>query len=165
MSTPPGQNPSSRWRDGLSGSPLDSWQRSLLIGILAGILAVFGTACWLNPYGSDGKPLRMGTHQQLGFPPCNFVILTGKPCPSCGMTTSFSLFVRGDLVNSMQANPVGLLLAGFLVLLLPWGVASLWNGRSLYIRSIQIAGLVVLGFFVGLSMLRWGILMALYYWV
>lgn len=81
------------------------------------------------------------------------------------MTTSFSLFVRGDLVNSMQANPVGLLLAGFLVLLLPWGVASLWNGRSLYIRSIQIAGLVVLGFFVGLSMLRWGILMALYYWV
>lgn len=81
------------------------------------------------------------------------------------MTTSFSLFVRGDLVNSMQANPVGLMLAGFLVLILPWGVASLWKGRSLYIRSVQVAGLVVLGFFVGIAMLRWGILMALYYWV
>ena len=35
----------------------------------------------------------MGTHQQLGLPPCNFVTLTGYPCPACGMTTSFALLV------------------------------------------------------------------------
>ena len=31
------------------------------------------------------------------MPPCNFVLMTGKPCPSCGMTTSFALLVRGDI--------------------------------------------------------------------
>jgi len=161
MSTSNGRNLSSQLRDGPSGSPLETWHRGLLAGLLTGIVAVFCIAFWLNPYGDDGKPLRMGTHEQLGFPPCNFVILTGKPCPSCGMTTSFALFVRGDLVNSKQANPVGMLLAGFLILLIPWGLASLWKGRSLFVRSLQVTGLVVLVFFVGLSLLRWGILMAL----
>ena len=65
----------------------------------------------LNPYDADGTPRTMATHTQLGMPPCNFVILTGKPCPSCGMTTSFALLVRGDVVASLRANWAGTLLA------------------------------------------------------
>src|ERR1700739_4433028 len=61
----------------------------------------------MNPYDSDGNPRRMATHTQLGLAPCNFVLLTGKPCPSCGMTTSFALLVRGDVVASVRANCVG----------------------------------------------------------
>ncbi|NBT61963.1 MAG: DUF2752 domain-containing protein [Planctomycetota bacterium] len=106
----------------------------------------------------------MGTHEQLGFPPCNFMILTGKPCPSCGMTTSFALMVRGDLGNALNANPVGSALAFFLMLVLPWGIASLWFGKTLFIRSIELTALIVLALFVGIALLRWGIIIAPAYW-
>jgi len=148
----------------LPGRPLDSWLRIALIGLVLGITVIFGIAFWLNPYGSDGNALQMGTHEQLGFPPCNFMILTGKPCPSCGMTTSFALMVRGDLGNALSANPVGSALAFFLMFVLPWGLASLWCGKTLFIRSIELTGLVVLALFVGIALLRWGIIIAPAYW-
>jgi len=86
-----------------------------------GIVLVFGIARWLNPY-ENGQPRRMETHVQLGLPPCNFRILTGVPCPSCGMTTSFALLVRGDLENSLRANAVGTLLALFCLAVVPWSL-------------------------------------------
>ena len=55
------------------------------------------------------------------MPPCNFKTWTGKPCPSCGMTTSFALLIRGDVANSLRANWVGTLLAGFCMVLIPYG--------------------------------------------
>ena len=51
----------------------------------------------------------METHRQLGLPPCTFKEMTGLPCPSCGMTSSFALLVRGDVMNSLRANAVGTL--------------------------------------------------------
>src|SRR5262245_14043759 len=56
----------------------------LAIGVL--LAGVFAVAFYLNPYDADGKPRTMATHTQLGMPPCNFVVMTGKPCPACGMT-------------------------------------------------------------------------------
>lgn len=148
----------------LSGRPLDNWLRLVLSVMVLGITAIFAIAAWLNPYGPDGNALTMGTHEQLGFPPCNFVILTGKPCPSCGMTTSFALMVRGDLINALGANPVGSALAIFLMLVLPWGIASLWFGKTLFIWSIELTGLIILSLFIGIALLRWGIIIAPDYW-
>jgi hypothetical protein len=164
MSTNQGRESDRSKRTQLPSRPLDTWLRTALVGLVLGISAIFGIAAWLNPYGSDGSALQMGTHEQLGFPPCNFMILTGKPCPSCGMTTSFALMVRGDLENALAANPVGSALAFFLMLLLPWGLASLWFGKTLFIRSIELTGLVVLALFVGIALLRWGIIIAPAYW-
>src|SRR3954467_9307382 len=84
--------------------------RIALVGIGAAWLAVFTVAVCLNPY-RDGQPLREETHRQLGLPECHFKRLTGLPCPSCGMTTSFALLVRGDFANSLRANFAGTLLA------------------------------------------------------
>ncbi|MBM4114113.1 MAG: DUF2752 domain-containing protein, partial [Phycisphaerae bacterium] len=53
----------------------------------------------------------LGTHTQLGLPPCTWTIAFGIPCPSCGMTTSFAHAVRGDLLSSFVAQPMGALLA------------------------------------------------------
>ena len=53
-----------------------------------GLLAV---AAWLEP-----SPTGIGTHQQLGLPPCTFWMLFGRPCPTCGMTTSWAHLVRGQ---------------------------------------------------------------------
>src|SRR5947208_1542702 len=92
---------------------LGHWVRGSLLAIAAGLALVFGIAAWLNPYDELGLPRRMGTHLQMGLPPCTFREMTGVPCPSCGMTTSFALLMHGDVVNSLRANAVGTLLALF----------------------------------------------------
>lgn len=56
------------------------------------------------------SPEGHGTHRQLGFPPCGFLTVTGYPCPSCGLTTSFSYLVRGHGIKSLQTQPFGAVL-------------------------------------------------------
>lgn len=36
------------------------------------------------------------------------IVLTGYPCPTCGMTTAFAHAVRGELLASFRAQPAGL---------------------------------------------------------
>jgi hypothetical protein len=97
----------------------------------------------------------METHRQLGLPECTFKTLTGEPCPSCGMTTSFALLMRGDLVNSLQANWVGTVLAVFLLLLIPWALTSLIRGRFVFIQSLERALTWAVTFFLTLLLVRW----------
>jgi hypothetical protein len=137
------------------------WVRGLLVCVVLGLTAVFAVAFWLNPYEPDGAPRRMATHQQLGLPPCSFVLVTGVPCPACGMTTSFSLLAHADLPGSLQANWVGTLLAGFCLLVIPWAAASVVRGRVLFIRSLEKAIIGVLVTLLVLMFLRWGLVVAI----
>ena len=50
-----------------------------------------------------------GTHQQLGLPPCIFFNLTGIPCPSCGLTTSFAHAARLHFYQAFLTQPFGLI--------------------------------------------------------
>src|SRR5262249_32861587 len=81
--------------------------RGAVVGMVRGLVLVFSVAVWLNPYQEDGQARRMETHRQLGLPPCSFLEVVGVPCPACGMTTSFSLLMHGDLWGSLRANAVG----------------------------------------------------------
>lgn len=74
--------------------------------VFAGCAALFVEAARLDP-----SPTGMGTHRQLGLPPCALVVLAGYPCPTCGMTTAFAHAVRGQLVQAFNAQPAGLVLA------------------------------------------------------
>ena len=131
------------------------------MGIVIGLVGVFVIAIRLDPYQGDGSPLAMGTHTRLGLPPCTFLEVTGVPCPACGMTTSFALLVRGDVMNSLRANWVGTLLAGFCLAVIPWGVYAIVRGRSLFVRSLEKALIGVVITVLVLAMLRWGIVVAL----
>jgi hypothetical protein len=135
--------------------------RMSLGGVVAGLVLVFGVAIWLNPYDSAGRPLRLATHQQLGLPPCTFYALTGWPCPSCGMTTSFALLVRGDVVNSLKANAVGTLLALAGLALIPWGLASVACGRLLAGARLAWLAPRALILFVVLMTCRWCLVLVL----
>jgi hypothetical protein len=73
----------------------------------AGLLAALLLASQLRP-----DPRGRGTHEQLGLPPCTFKFLVGRPCPACGMTTSWALATRGRLVDAARAHVTGTLLAG-----------------------------------------------------
>ena len=83
------------------------------------------------------------------------VTWTGKPCPSCGMTTSFSLLVHGDIGNSLKANWVGTLLAVFWMSLIPWGIASAIRGRLVKVRNGELFATFSVGVILTLMMARW----------
>lgn len=46
---------------------------------------------------------------------CLFKSLTGLPCPGCGTVRSLHLLLHGDVVGSVQTNPLGLLLSLFFI--------------------------------------------------
>ena len=74
--------------------------------VAAACPALLALAAWLTP-AAEGH----GTHEQLGLPPCGWLVVTGHPCPTCGMTTAFALAAEGDLAGSFHAQPFGLVLA------------------------------------------------------
>ena len=73
----------------------------------------------------------IGTHQQLGLAPCGFLMTSGLPCATCGMTTAFSYAVHGKLIAGLVAQPAGLVMA---LITAACAIISLWalfNGMSL----------------------------------
>ncbi len=60
-----------------------------------------------------------GTHQQLGLPPCAFFKLTGIPCPSCGLTTSFAHAARLHFYQAFVTQPFGLIAFCLTVISIP----------------------------------------------
>jgi Protein of unknown function (DUF2752) len=72
---------------------------------IACVLALIATARSLAP-----SPTGMGTHQQLGLPPCSSILLYGARCPACGMTTAWSYAVRGRWLDAWHSNAGGLAL-------------------------------------------------------
>lgn len=85
---------------------------ALRIGLTGRLLwAVVGSVClvvltlatWLPP-----DPRGFGTHEALsGAWPCGFILTTGLPCPTCGMTTAFSLLMHGRPLAAVVAQPAG----------------------------------------------------------
>jgi hypothetical protein len=98
--------------------------RLLLVAAALGLMGLLAVAAWLEP-----SPIGMGTHQQLGLPPCTFWMVFGRPCPTCGMTTSWAHLVRGNVVGAFRANAGGALLAMLAIVAVPWLLASARRGK------------------------------------
>lgn len=100
--------------------PLPGWLRWFLtlLGFVPLVLLVIAGCLTPDPSGS-------GTHERLGLPPCMWQAAAGIPCPACGMTTSWSLLMRGQPGNSLAANPAGTTAALISVLL---AIGLLWTG-------------------------------------
>lgn len=97
------------------------WYLRLTLSLVgAGLIILLITAALLTP-----DPEGYGTHQQLDLPPCSFLVMSGgTPCPSCGMTTSWSHLVRLQVWKSIKANAGGTMLALVAVVLGPWLLIS-----------------------------------------
>ena len=80
--------------------------RLCCVGIAAAAGGLLIIAASLIPSGRH-----LGTHRQLGLPPCGFAMMTGLPCPTCGMTTAFAHTVRGQFIEAIRSQLVGFLLA------------------------------------------------------
>ena len=145
-------------------TPIKWWARALLTGLAMPWIVVFIVAISLDPYDSDdGGPRRMGTHMQLGLPDCNFKSIAGVPCPSCGMTTSFSLLMHADVWNSMKANFAGTALCAFGLIFVPWAFASAFCGRFVLVRRLEMLIFRLAIIFLVLLFGRWGIVLLMEY--
>jgi magnesium-transporting ATPase (P-type) len=131
------------------------WVRIFLLVLALGFTTVIVIAAFLRPYTEDGTARTMSTHTQLGLEPCSMVVLTGKPCPACGMTTSFALLMHGDVGNSLKANWVGTLFCASIIVLTPWLVWSSIRGRLVGVRNPEMFSTILLSALLLLMTGRW----------
>jgi hypothetical protein len=79
-----------------------------------------------------------GTHQQTGLPTCAFLVQTGYPCPTCGMTTAFADFVHGRPFRSFLDQPAGFVLALTTAIVGVLALAAAIGGRSVRINWYRV---------------------------
>jgi hypothetical protein len=136
-----------------SGSRASFRDRLVWWSIVAGCALVLATAATIEP---DARGY--GTHTQLGLPPCGFLLLTGSPCPGCGLTTAFAHGIRGHWWLAASANPLGLALFVVVCALIPLGVVAALRGWSLDVAierfSLNRWGLALAGCAVALWIVR-----------
>jgi hypothetical protein len=106
------------------------WAERLTVALLsAAAILVLALAAWVEP-----DPRGYGTHERLGLPPCGLMAVTGVPCPSCGLTTSFAHAVRLHPLAAARAQPLGLLLVLVAFLCALAGPVVAWLGTPLLSR-------------------------------
>lgn len=103
----------------------------------------------------DPNPRGVGTHRQLGLPPCSFKVLVGIRCPACGMTTSWAHMVRGQVLRSFAANTGGALLAILSLTVGPWALASGLRGNWLWRSPTENLALAVVLTISGVTIVDW----------
>lgn len=121
-------------------------------GVLAGVVAIFAVAAHLNPNG-----LSQGVHEQLGLPPCGFVVMAGLPCPTCGMTTSFAHTIRGHVGQAVHAQFAGFVLAAFTLAAGVFAAYAIVSGRRPAVNWYKINPMHVVWVCCGLFVAAWGV--------
>lgn len=74
-----------------------------------------------------------GTHQELGLPPCPSALFFDRPCPGCGLTTSWTAFIHGNFAMAFHAHALGPILYlafTFVAMLSLLGALRGWRLRS-----------------------------------
>lgn len=125
-----------------SGLPLGVPGKVLLAAMSLLLLAGFALATSVTP-----DPRGYGSHQQWGLPPCTIRLLAGVPCPSCGGTTSFAHFVRGEWASAARANGAAFILACLCAVLIPWCWISIACSRLWLVsrpERVLISSLLIL---------------------
>lgn len=97
--------------------------------VLVACIATLATARHLVP-----DPRGYGTHVQLARGPCLFNQITGIPCATCGMTTSFAHATRLQMDKAFAAQPFGALLCVLMAALVPPAIVFLIRGRGPALR-------------------------------
>ena len=116
-----------------------------------GCFALLFTAARLTP-----SPDGVGSHTELGLARCQWLEHTGIPCPSCGMTTSWTWFVRGNLAASIYLQPMGTVLAIIASCCVWAGFYIALTGRPIYRLLNVLPGRYYFLPLVALAIVAWG---------
>ena len=132
------------------GYPIRTRSKVLLAGWSLFLLGGFAVAAGLEP-----DPRGFGTHQRIGLPHCTFRVMLGVPCPSCGMTTSFSNFTRGRFIEAARSNTAGFFLAIVCAVQIPWCWVSIYKSRMWNVSRPYVVLLGILLFLSGVCLIQW----------
>lgn len=140
----------SSYKPPLDALKLPSWLRVLSLLVSIGLAATLLVARSLSPAEAG-----IGTHQQLGLPPCTSIVLWNSPCPACGMTTSWAWFTRGQLLIAAKTNVGGTLLAIIALAYIPAGCYFCFVGRTSFKErfSLGLAASLILA--ILLAIVQW----------
>lgn len=97
----------------------------------------------------------VGTHEQLGLPPCAFLHFTGIPCPSCGLTTSFAHAAHLRFYEAFIAQPFGLILFCIAALGVPASFCLVYSRVSWARLFYSIGGNRAMYIMIALYLLGW----------
>jgi hypothetical protein len=106
---------------------------------------------WILTPSEDG----LGTHQQMGLPPCNWIVAANMPCPTCGMTTAFSFAAHGNLLESFRTQPLGALLAVMTAMVVLIGGWTAVSGSMIAPFFSGMFGKRLLWVFVAMLLVAW----------
>jgi hypothetical protein len=96
----------------------------LVLGLACAAIVVI--AFLLEP-----APRGWGSHQRLYLPPCGFRLMTGLPCATCGLTTSYCNMARGRVGAAFRAHPAGIVLLPLTAAIAVLALLSAVTGRHL----------------------------------
>jgi hypothetical protein len=125
--------------------------------VLLGIGSLCLAAGFALAYSLEPDPRGYGTHQRLGLPPCGFHLLFNVSCPSCGSTTSFAHFVRGEWASSARSNPAAFLLAIACAAAIPWSWYGVIRGHLWRVHEPGTVCLRLLLAFCVLALVQWAV--------
>ncbi len=84
--------------DGLTSAPEGAARRRSISVAALGVGAIVAASV-LTPHDATAGPVI-----------CPFRLLTGLPCPGCGLTRSWVFWLHGDWQAGLAANPFGIVL-------------------------------------------------------
>lgn len=125
------------------------WVRAAAALVVVTLIGLFALARYLEPSGQG-----LGTHQQLGLPPCSFRVMFGIRCPSCGMTTSWAYFVRFQWPESAAVNVGGFLLAVLAAVTVALAARLIRTGRVPKASTQRVYTAVCLAI-IGVALVEW----------
>lgn len=124
--------------------PTTSTRTTPAVVATGGALALLASAL-ISPAGVESGPIL-----------CPFRLLTGIPCPACGLTRSWVHLAHGDLATSLSSHPVGPALMALTMLAAVAASAYAVTGRWLVRPRLLLGALVVLGIATGVfGVWRW----------
>lgn len=134
----------------LRAGPISWAERGLAGGLALACGSVLVVASRLFP-----DPSGVGTHRQLGLPPCGWMAAGNTPCPTCGMTTAFSAMANAHPLLSLKAQPFGALLALASAVAFWLGLYVLITGSRVGQALAERAGRRTMIFTVSAFLLAW----------
>jgi len=83
------------------------------------------------------------------------LVLTGFPCPSCGLTTCFSHLVRFEILDALAANGPGILVFLVTVALVPLSMVGAFLHLPVLDTVVALRGDIVAAVLAGTSLIGW----------
>lgn len=127
-----------------TASGLGPLSRGICLLVSMGLTTLVVVAFRLTP-----EPGGLGTHQQLGLPPCSIRLLYGIRCPACGMTTSWAHLTQMEFIAALSSNVAGVLLGlvtAIAIPLLAWMsiTGKVTNGATSWGFAIGLVAVLVI---------------------